>query len=168
LPSPSSWRFWRSPHAAGTDTTAATRPPPRSRATTPPPCRWRSSGTRAASWWTRPERPSTRRTRKRIAASSAPAPCTSFWIPLTIGAGAPSGNALPGKLGVVERGDGARQVTFEAKRLYTFVDDEPGEATGHGFSDAFDGQQFTWHVISVGDTPDSSQEDGDTGGSFGY
>ena len=54
--------------------TAATRPRRRSRATTPPPCRWRNSGTRAASWWTRPERPSTQPTRKRIAASSARAP----------------------------------------------------------------------------------------------
>ena len=95
--------------------------------------------------------------------------CTSFWIPLTIDGAAPSGNSLPGELGVVERADGTRQVTFDGKRLYTFVEDEPGEATGDGFSDAFDGQQFTWHVVSVGDAPDSHQEDdGDTGGSFGY
>ena len=94
--------------------------------------------------------------------------CTSFWIPLTIDEGAPSGNSLPGELGVVERGDGTRQVTFDGKRLYTFVEDEPGEATGDGFSDAFEGQQFTWHVVSVGDAPDSNQEGDDTGGSFGY
>jgi len=94
--------------------------------------------------------------------------CTSFWIPLTIDGGAPSGNSLPSELGVVERGDGTRQVTFDGKRLYTFVEDEPGEATGDGFSDAFDGQQFTWHVVSVGDAPDSNQEDGDTGGPLGY
>ena len=94
--------------------------------------------------------------------------CTSFWIPLTIDEDAPSGNSLPGELGVVERGDGTRQVTFDGKRLYTFVEDEPGEATGDGFSDAFGGQQFTWHVVSVGDAPDSNQEDGATGGSFGY
>jgi hypothetical protein len=31
-----------------------------------------------------------------------------------------------------------------------------------------DGQQFTWHVVSVGDAPDSDQDDGETGGSFGY
>ena len=93
--------------------------------------------------------------------------CTSFWIPLTIDEGAPSGNSLPSELGVVERGDGTRQVTFDGKRLYTFVDDEPGEVTGDGFSDAFDGQQFTWHVVSVGDAPDS-KEDGHTGGSSGY
>ena len=94
--------------------------------------------------------------------------CTSFWIPLTIDGGAPSGNSLPNELGVVERGDGTRQVTFDGKRLYTFVEDELGEATGDGLSDAFGGQQFTWHVVSVGDAPDPSQEGGDTGGSLGY
>jgi predicted lipoprotein with Yx(FWY)xxD motif len=94
--------------------------------------------------------------------------CTSFWIPLTIDGGTPSGNSLPSELGVVERGNGTRQVTFDGKRLYTFVEDEPGEVSGDGFSDAFDGQQFTWHVVSVGDAPDSSQEGDDTSGPRGY
>ena len=93
--------------------------------------------------------------------------CTSFWIPLTIDGGAPSGNSLPGELGVVEREDGTRQVTYDGKRLYTFVEDEPGEVTGDGFSDAFDGQQFTWHVVSVGDAPASNQDGGTTGGPYG-
>ena len=94
--------------------------------------------------------------------------CTSFWIPATIDGGAPSGNSLPGELGVVERGDGTRQVTFDGERLYTFVEDEPGEVTGDGFSDAFDGQQFTWHVVSVGDAPGSNQDGGTTRGPYGY
>jgi predicted lipoprotein with Yx(FWY)xxD motif len=94
--------------------------------------------------------------------------CTSFWMPLTTDGGAPSGSSLPSELGVVERGDGTRQVTFDGRRLYTFVADGPGEVTGDGLSDAFDGQRFTWHVVSVGDAPDSSEEDGDTTGSYGY
>ena len=94
--------------------------------------------------------------------------CTSFWMPLTIEEGAPSGTSLPSELGVVEREDGTRQVTFDEQRLYTFVEDEPGEATGDGFSDAFDGQQFTWHVVRIGDAPDSSHEGDDTGGPLGY
>lgn len=94
--------------------------------------------------------------------------CTSFWIPLTIDGGAPNGSSLPSQLGVVGRGDGTRQVTFDGKRLYTFVGDEPGEVTGDGFSDVFDGQQFTWHVVNVGDAPDSNQEGGAPGGSLGY
>ena len=85
--------------------------------------------------------------------------CTSFWIPLTTDAGVPRGNSLP-SVGVVERGDGTRQVTFDGNRLYRFVDDEPGEVTGDGLSDSFDGQQFTWHVVSVGHAPDSNQESG--------
>lgn len=94
--------------------------------------------------------------------------CTSFWIPLTIDGGAPTGNSLPIELGVVERGDGTKQVTFAGQRLYTFVEDEPGEVTGDGLSDAFGGQQFTWHVVSVGDAPDSNQEGGTTSSPFGY
>ena len=91
--------------------------------------------------------------------------CTSFWMPLTTDGGAPSGSSPPGELGVVDRGDGTRQVTFDGHRLYTFVEDEPGEVTGDGLSDSFDGQQFTWHVIDVGDAPDSSR---DERGSYGY
>jgi predicted lipoprotein with Yx(FWY)xxD motif len=93
--------------------------------------------------------------------------CTSFWIPLTTDGGAPSGNSLPSDLGVVERGDGTRQVTFDGERLYTFVEDEPGEVSGDGFSDAFDGQQFTWHVVSVGDAPDPNQDSGAPSGTYG-
>jgi len=94
--------------------------------------------------------------------------CTSFWIPLRIDGGTPSGTSLPGGLGVVGLADGTRQVTFDGKRLYTFVEDEPGKVAGDGLSDAFDGQRFTWHVVSVGDAADSNQDGGTTGGSFGY
>ena len=93
--------------------------------------------------------------------------CADFWIPLTIDEGAPTGDSIPGELGVAERPDGTRQVTLDGERLYSFVEDEPGEVTGDGFSDAFDGQQFTWHVVSAGGAPDSNQ--GDTGdGPFDY
>lgn len=93
--------------------------------------------------------------------------CASFWLPLTIDGGAPTGSSVPGELGVFERPDGTMQVTLDGLRLYTFVEDEPGEVTGDGFSDAFDGQQFTWHVVNEGDAPDSDQ--GDTGdGPFDY
>jgi predicted lipoprotein with Yx(FWY)xxD motif len=81
--------------------------------------------------------------------------CTAFWMPLTIDAGAPTGDAVSGELGIAERPDGTRQVTLDGKRLYTFVEDEPGEVTGDGFSDAFGGQQFTWHVVAAnGSTPE--------------
>jgi predicted lipoprotein with Yx(FWY)xxD motif len=89
--------------------------------------------------------------------------CADFWIPLTIEEGAPTGDSVSGNLGVAERPDGTRQVTLDGQRLYTFAEDEPGEVTGDGFSDAFDGQQFTWHVVSVGSSADSDQGGGGDG-----
>jgi predicted lipoprotein with Yx(FWY)xxD motif len=93
--------------------------------------------------------------------------CTSFWMPLTIGSGAPTGDGVAGKLGVFKRPDGTRQVTFDGKRLYTFAQDSPGEVTGDGFSDAFGGQQFTWHVVKVGGTSSPSQG-GSTSNPYSY
>jgi hypothetical protein len=44
------------------------------------------------------------------------------------------------------------------------VEDEPGEVTGDGFSDAFGGQQFTWHVVGA----DGSSKRGAGDGTFRY
>jgi predicted lipoprotein with Yx(FWY)xxD motif len=85
--------------------------------------------------------------------------CEDFWEPLTIDSGMPTGDDVPGELGVAERPDGTRQVTLDGRRLYSFVQDDPGEVTGDGFSDAFGGQTFTWHVVNA----DGST--GDQGGS---
>jgi predicted lipoprotein with Yx(FWY)xxD motif len=71
--------------------------------------------------------------------------CLSFWQPLTV-SGTPKGRSLPGKLAVVRRPDGRRQVTYDGKLLYSFKLDKPGKVTGDGFKDAFGGQKFTWHV----------------------
>jgi predicted lipoprotein with Yx(FWY)xxD motif len=71
--------------------------------------------------------------------------CLSFWQPLTV-TGTPKGSSLPGKLAVVKRPDGRRQVTYNGKLLYSFKLDKPGNVTGDGFKDAFGGQKFTWHV----------------------
>ena len=78
--------------------------------------------------------------------------CAAIWIPLTIpGGGEPTaGDDLQGDLGVAERPDGSQQVTFDGRRLYSFADDPgPGEVTGDGFSDTFDGTRFTWHVATL-------------------
>jgi predicted lipoprotein with Yx(FWY)xxD motif len=72
--------------------------------------------------------------------------CLSFWKPLTV-AGAPKGSSLPGKLAVLKRPDGGRQVTYNGKRLYSFTLDKPGKVTGDGFKDAFGGEKLTWHVV---------------------
>jgi predicted lipoprotein with Yx(FWY)xxD motif len=94
--------------------------------------------------------------------------CTSFWVPLTLDSGAPTGNAVSGGLGVAERPNGARQVTLDGKLLYTFAEDEPAEVTGDGFEDAFDGQKLTWHVVHPDGSTGSSRSDKATPGPFGY
>jgi len=71
--------------------------------------------------------------------------CLSFWRPLTV-SGTPKGSSLPGKLAVIRRPDGRRQVTYNGRLLYSFKLDKPGKVTGDGFKDAFGGQKFTWHV----------------------
>jgi predicted lipoprotein with Yx(FWY)xxD motif len=81
--------------------------------------------------------------------------CLSFWTPLTV-SGTPKGGSLPGKLAVVRRPDGSRQVTYDRKPLYSFTLDKPGKVTGDGFKDAFGGQKFTWHVTHPGRTASSS------------
>jgi predicted lipoprotein with Yx(FWY)xxD motif len=89
--------------------------------------------------------------------------CLSFWTPLTISGGAPKGDSLTGKLGVVKRPDGDSQVTYNGKLLYTFYEDSPGQVGGDGFDDAFGGQTFTWHVVQANGTT-SSSGGGQTGG----
>jgi predicted lipoprotein with Yx(FWY)xxD motif len=76
--------------------------------------------------------------------------CASIWDPLTVSGDNPTAaDGLGAKLGVVKRPDGARQVTFDGRLLYRFVEDgSPGTVTGNGFADTFDGQPFTWHVAT--------------------
>jgi predicted lipoprotein with Yx(FWY)xxD motif len=84
--------------------------------------------------------------------------CNSFWKPLTVNA-TPTGTSLQGKLGLVNRPDGKKQVTYKGKLLYSFTQDQPGQVSGDGFADAFGGQQFTWHVVH-GNSSASSQNSG--------
>jgi len=78
--------------------------------------------------------------------------CASIWLPLTLPAGAAGPTAddeLADRLGVVERPDGAEQVSFDGEPLYRFAEDpEPGTVTGDGFTDTFAGTEFIWHVAS--------------------
>jgi predicted lipoprotein with Yx(FWY)xxD motif len=78
--------------------------------------------------------------------------CTSFWKPLTVAGGTPSAAAGAGKVGIVVRSDGTRQVAVGGRPVYTFVQDAPGKVTGNGFKDAFSGRAFTWHAVLAGGT----------------
>jgi predicted lipoprotein with Yx(FWY)xxD motif len=93
--------------------------------------------------------------------------CTTIWDPLILDGNAPTGSdSLAAGLDIVSRPDGAQQVTFDGRLLYRFVEDPaPGTVTGNGFSDDFDGQNFTWHVatptgVSTSSANSSSSSDG--------
>jgi predicted lipoprotein with Yx(FWY)xxD motif len=93
--------------------------------------------------------------------------CVSIWKPLELASGSPKGDAGGGKLGVVERPDGTRQVTLGGKPLYTFAEDAAGKVTGNGVKDSFDGNSFTWHVVTAsGKAPASGGGSGS--GSYTY
>lgn len=105
--------------------------------------------------------------------------CVTAWVPL---AAPPQGNpssseaAVQAKLGTTKRPDGATQVTFDGKPLYTFVEDSPGQVNGGGFSDAFGGTHFTWTAATTGGSSSGSSgattttqsSGGSGGGSMGY
>lgn len=93
--------------------------------------------------------------------------CLGFWTPLTIHTGNPTGSSVNGTLGVAQRPDGTNQVTFDGKRLYSFSQDEPGQVNGNGVMDAFGGQHFTWHVVSLGGASGSNQG-GSSGNPYNY
>lgn len=78
--------------------------------------------------------------------------CLEFWKPLTI-QGQPTGNVSGGTLGVLTRPDGKTQVTFDGDPVYRFVEEQSGQIGGDGLDDAFDGQMFTWHVVTTGNAP---------------
>jgi predicted lipoprotein with Yx(FWY)xxD motif len=97
--------------------------------------------------------------------------CAAIWDPLTVsGSEDPTaGDGLAGKLGVVERPDGARQVTFEGRLLYRFVEDpSPGIVTGNGFADTFAGQAFTWHVVTPSGVSTSSVNSTPSSDGYGF
>lgn len=89
--------------------------------------------------------------------------CAAIWDPLTVSDGADptAGGGLAAELATVQRPDGARQVTFDGRPLYRFVEDPaPETVTGNGFADTFDGRLFTWHVVTpTGVSTSSSNSD---------
>lgn len=74
--------------------------------------------------------------------------CAVNWPPLLVGEGSEpvAGEGLTGELGVIDRTDGGRQVTYNAMPLYYWLQDsQPGDATGQGVGGV-------WFVIGPGDT----------------
>ena len=76
--------------------------------------------------------------------------CARIWTALTVPAGTTpvAAPGLPGTLGAMARPDGATQVTYDGKPLYTFtLDQGAGAVSGDGLSDNFGPTTFTWHAI---------------------
>jgi predicted lipoprotein with Yx(FWY)xxD motif len=94
--------------------------------------------------------------------------CTSFWKPLTVGSGTPKAAAAAGKVSVVKRPDGARQLAVDGKLLYTFSEDAPGKLEGNGFSDDFDGHHFTWKAVLAGGNAAGTASGAPRGNDYGY
>jgi predicted lipoprotein with Yx(FWY)xxD motif len=89
--------------------------------------------------------------------------CARIWLPLT-SSNPTADSDVTGRLGVVRRPDGSRQVTYDGKPLYRFSQDPgPGDVTGDGLTDRFEGQRFTWRVIG-----EAKPTSGSSGGSYSY
>ena len=92
---------------------------------------------------------------------------SSFWKPLTVDSGKPTAAVGVGKLGVIKRPDGSRQVTVNGRLVYTFTQDSPGHAGGNGFTDDLNGQHFTWHAVLAGGKVASASGNSQSGSSAG-
>jgi predicted lipoprotein with Yx(FWY)xxD motif len=70
--------------------------------------------------------------------------CAAYWPPVT---GIPAaGPGLPGKLGTIQRSEGATQATYNGHPLYTYIGDTaPGQAHGNNIN--LNGG--LWHEITV-------------------
>ena len=76
-------------------------------------------------------------------ASACTGGCATAWPPLAAPVKAPAGVHLPGKLGVITRPNGLKQVTLNGFPLYLYVGDKsPGQAAGNGIGGS-------WHVIKI-------------------
>ena len=69
--------------------------------------------------------------------------CATAWPPLAAPVKAPAGARLPGRLGVITRPNGVRQVTLNGYPLYFYTGDKAaGQAKGNGIGGS-------WHVIKI-------------------
>jgi predicted lipoprotein with Yx(FWY)xxD motif len=83
--------------------------------------------------------------------------CLSFWLPVTTSSVSLPSSGLPGKLGTIHLSDGATQVTYNGRPLYTFrLDTAAGQDHGNNYTDSFNGTTFTWQVVTASGKPASA------------
>ena len=81
--------------------------------------------------------------------------CATAWPALKAPVRAPAGVKLPGKIGMITRAGGIKQVTINGYPIYYYAEDmAPGQARGNG-------EAGKWHVIKVKMTSGST-------GRYGY
>jgi predicted lipoprotein with Yx(FWY)xxD motif len=93
--------------------------------------------------------------------------CAAAWPPLTVEAGAEieGGDGVTGELAIIERDDGASQVTYDGMPLYFYAEDsEPGDATGEGVGDVWfiaspEGQSGAEPTDDAEETDDAGESD---------
>jgi predicted lipoprotein with Yx(FWY)xxD motif len=95
--------------------------------------------------------------------------CLEIWDPVLVSELGADASSLGSEFADVKRSDGGRQVTFEGAPLYSFTEEGPGELTGDGLVDSFDGIEFSWSAAVSGDTAssDSSDDEPSGGGAYG-
>lgn len=94
--------------------------------------------------------------------------CLGFWSPATVVDSAAVVGQLPGLASTRRPDNGAQQLTYQGKPLYTFrLDADAGQRTGDNVSDNFGGQAFTWHAAAVGSAP-APAPSSQSGGGYGY
>lgn len=94
--------------------------------------------------------------------------CTSIWDPVLASAGEAAATDAA-QLDVVERPDGDQQLALEGRPLYTFTEESPGQLTGDGFVDEFEGTEFEWMAATVGgDSASSAPPDDGSSSIPGY
>ena len=98
------------------------------------------------------------------------AACTSFWEPAVASPDDAESSAeeLEADLGVVDRPDGDRQLTFNGLPLYTFSEEDAGQLEGDGFVDDFQGTHFEWEAARLSGSSGSSGGNTPSDGRGGY
>jgi predicted lipoprotein with Yx(FWY)xxD motif len=96
-------------------------------------------------------------------------PCTTIWDP-ALGSDADAQAAADdtgAEIGVIERPNGDSQLALDGAPLYAFTEESPGELTGDGFADEFEGTAFVWSAATAPGAAAPASDDGGTGGGYG-